>query len=78
MLESEGLIDHINKLRSLAELLGVPVSEEDQVATPLSSLPDSYAHLIVALESCADSLTLEFVTSRLIHEEKKRIETSNS
>eukprot|EP00794_Sanderia_malayensis_P005845 gene5845-6544_t len=80
MCESERMIDHINKLRSLAEQLdsvGAPVSEDDQVATLLCSLPDSYANLNVALESRADSLTLEFVTSRLIHEEKKRLETAS-
>ena len=54
-----------------------PVSEDDEVATLLCSLPDSYANLIVALESHADSLDLEFVISRLIHEEKRRAESSN-
>ena len=79
MSDSNTMIDHINKLRSLAKQLdsvGAPVSAEDQVATLLCSLPDSYGNLIVALESRADDLTLEFVIARLLHEEKKRSETS--
>ena len=79
MSDSDTMIDHINKLRSLAEQLdsvGAPVSAEDQVATLLCSLQDSYGNLIVALESRADDLTLEFVIARLLHEEKKRSETS--
>ena len=79
MSDSDTMIDHINKLRSLAKQLdsvGAPESAEDQVATLLCSLPDSYGNLIVALESRADDLTLEFVIARLLHEEKKRSETS--
>ena len=41
------------------------------------SLPESYGGLIVALESRADDLTLEFVISRLLHEETKRVEKSH-
>ena len=81
MLDSDRMIDHINNLRSLAEQLdsvGAPVSEEDQVATLLCSLPGSYGNLIVALESRAEDLNLEFVIARLLHEEKKRSETSVS
>ena len=40
------------------------------------SLPDSYSNLIVALESRADDLNLEFVIARLLHEERKRFEVS--
>eukprot|EP00794_Sanderia_malayensis_P011646 gene11646-12844_t len=79
MSEGDKMIDHINKLRSLAEQLdsvGAPISEEDQVMTLLSSLPDSYENLIVALESRSDDLSMEFVTARLLHEERKRCEAS--
>ena len=57
--------------------MGAKVSEEDQVATLLCSLPDSYDNLIVALESRADNLTLEFIIARLLHEERKCSEVSS-
>lgn len=69
ILDGDRMIDHINKLRSLAEQLdsvGAPMSEEDQVATLLCSLPDSNGNLIVALESRADDLSLESVITRLL------------
>ena len=47
------MVEHINKMRSLAEqlaLVGAQISEEDQVATLLCSLPDAYDNLIVALK----------------------------
>ena len=40
----------------------------------LCSLPDSYGNLSVALESRAETFTMEFVTARLLHEERKRNE----
>ena len=66
-------------MRSLAEQLaamGAQISEDDQVATLLCSLPDSSSNLIAALESQADDLSLEFVIARLLHEERKRSEVS--
>lgn len=69
MLDSDRMIDNINKLRRLTEQLD-SLSEEDQVATLSFSLPDSYGNLIVALELRADDLSLELVIARLLHEEK--------
>eukprot|EP00795_Rhopilema_esculentum_P008820 gene8820-biopygen1729 len=80
MSENDTMMEHVNKMRSLAEQMasvGAQVSEEDQVATLLCSLPDSYNNLIVALESRADQLTLEFIIARLLHEERKRSEVSS-
>ena len=80
MSENDTMMEQINKMRSLAEQMasvGEQVSEEDQVATLLCSLPDSYNNLIVALESRADQLTLEFNIARLLHEERKRPEVSS-
>ena len=80
MSENDTMMEHTNKMRSLAEQMasvGAQVSEEDQVATLLCSLPDSYNNLIVALESRADQLTLEFIIARLLHEERKRSEVSS-
>uniref|UniRef100_A0AAV1TRW2 Uncharacterized protein n=1 Tax=Peronospora matthiolae TaxID=2874970 RepID=A0AAV1TRW2_9STRA len=77
MDEGVAVLEHINKLKTLAEQLdavGAPVSEDDLVITLLGSLSDSYQFLITALESRAESLSWELVTSRLMHEDMKRKE----
>ena len=71
--------EHIYKMKELAsqlEAVGASITEDDQVATLLCSLPESYNSLITALESRADNLTLEFVIARLLHYEHKRKENS--
>ena len=75
----DSMSEHINKMKELAsqlEAVGASITEDDQVATLLYSLPESYNSLITALESRADDLTLEFVTARLLHEEHKRKQNS--
>uniref|UniRef100_A0AAV1UYL3 Uncharacterized protein n=1 Tax=Peronospora matthiolae TaxID=2874970 RepID=A0AAV1UYL3_9STRA len=77
MEEGDDVLEHINKIKTLAEQLdavGAPISEDDFVITLLGSLSDSYQFLITALESRADTLTWELVTSRLLHEDMKRKE----
>jgi hypothetical protein len=78
MQEGEDLLDHINKVKALADQLAcleVPVRDEDVVMTLLESLPPSYEYLITALETLPmQDLTMEFVTTRLIHEVSKRRE----
>ena len=81
MGEDEVMAEHINKMKELAgrlEAVEATITEEDQVATLLCSLPESYGSLITALESRADDLSLEFVTARLLHEEQKRKENLSS
>jgi hypothetical protein len=80
MIEGDTMIAHINKVKAMGEQLeaiGAGVSDDDLVMTLLSSLPESYGGLIVALESRADDLTPEFVISRLLHEETKRVEKNH-
>ena len=80
MIEGDTMIAHINKVKAMGEQLeaiGAGVSDDDLVMTLLSSLPESYGGLIVALESRADDLSPEFVISRLLHEETKRVEKSH-
>ena len=75
----DSMSEHINKMKELArqvEAVDASITEGDQVATLLCSLPESYNSLIIALESFADDLKLEFVTARLLHEEHKRKENS--
>jgi hypothetical protein len=78
MQEGEDLLDHINKVKALADQLAcleVPVRDEDVVMTLLESLPPSYEYLITALETLPmKDLTMEFVTARLMHEVSKRRE----
>uniref|UniRef100_A0AAV1TPN9 DUF4219 domain-containing protein n=1 Tax=Peronospora matthiolae TaxID=2874970 RepID=A0AAV1TPN9_9STRA len=60
MGEGDDVLEHINKLKTLAEQLdavGAPVSKDDLVITLLASLSESYQFLITALESRSDSLT---------------------
>ncbi|KAG6590627.1 gag-pol polyprotein [Phytophthora cinnamomi] len=58
MAEGDDVLEHINKIKTLAEQL-------DAVGAPF---------LITALESRADSLSWELVTARLLHEDMKRKE----
>ncbi|KAG3230570.1 hypothetical protein PI124_g24332 [Phytophthora idaei] len=77
MEEGDDVLEHINKIKTLAEQLdavGAPVSKDDLVITLLGNLSESYQFLITALESRADSLSWELVTSRLLHEDMKRKE----
>ena len=77
MEEGDDVLEPINKIKTLAEQLdavGASVSEDDLVITLLASLSEPYGFLITALESRADSLSCEFDTSRLLHEDLKRKE----
>jgi hypothetical protein len=72
---------HINLVRDIADQLdaiGAGVSDEDMAMTLLCSLPDSYDYLIVALEARNSSdLTFDFVSTRLLSEEKRKEESNN-
>ena len=81
MQEEDDLLDHINKVKALADELAcleAPVTEGDVVMTLLESLPPSYEFLITALERRATKeLTMKFVTARLMHEVTKRKESES-
>ena len=72
---------HINLVRDIADQLdaiSAGVSDEDMAMTLLCSLPDSYDYLIVALESRnSNDLTFDFVSTRLLGEEKRKEESNN-
>jgi cell division cycle protein 20 (cofactor of APC complex)/ATP-binding cassette subfamily B (MDR/TAP) protein 1 len=78
---NSSLQSHINLVRDLADQLdaiGAGVSDEDIAMTLLCSLPESYDYLIVALESRSPTeLTSDFVSARLISEEKRKNENTN-
>ena len=75
MEEGEKMLDHINKVKVMAqqlEAIGAQVNDEDLVTTVLYSLPQSFDQLIISLEARADDLDMEFLTARLLHEETRR------
>ena len=78
MQESDDMLDHINKVKGLADQLAcleVPVTDGDIVMTLLESLPPSYEYLITALETRdMKELDMDFITARLVHEVSKRKE----
>ena len=78
MQETDDLLQHINKVKTLADqldALDVPVTEGDIVMTILESLPPSFENLIVAMETKdIKELTLTYVTSRLMHEVTRKKE----
>ena len=54
MNEGDDLLDHVNKVKALADQLAcleVPVREEDIVMTLFESLPALYKFLITALDT---------------------------
>ena len=64
---------HLKSMEELTDKLaaiGALISQEDQVVTPLGSLPPSYSAL--ALEACVDDISLSYVQQALIHEEWKK------
>ena len=52
-------------------IIGAPMEEEDKVVTLLASLPDSFNMLVTALKVKAEVPSMEVVTERLIHEDRK-------
>ena len=75
MVESDEMLEHINRMKSLARQLksvGPADTEDDQVATLLCSLLDSHSKLIIAFKSRSEDLTMFFLVVRLSHEEQKR------
>ena len=66
------MIDHVNKLKTIAEQLEAlddPVADKDLVMILISSLPDEYNNLITALETLKeDNLSWNYVRDRVINE----------
>lgn len=72
--EGESMESHINKIKEIAdelESIKSTVTEEDMVLIILGSLPETFSTLITSLESRADDLTMDFLMTRLMHEERK-------
>ena len=80
MKEGSSIETHMKEIKELADrlaALGAAVSEEDQVATLLGSLPPSYQMLVTTLKA-HNELTLKCVQQSLVHEKKKHSSGSSS
>ena len=67
----------MTKIFNELAIVGVDITDEDQVVYLLASLPDSYNTLVTALEASTNILTLEVVTECLLHEERKKLECNS-
>ncbi len=59
-------------------VMEAPLSEEDRVIYLLASLPESVGVLVTALEASSTVPTMDVVTERLLHEERKKREKEES
>ena len=72
--EGESVQNHVKAMSELfneLSVVGATMEEEDEVVTLLASLPDSFHMLVTALEANAEVQSMEVVTERLLHEERK-------
>lgn len=72
--------DHIKTMTEIfneLNVIGDTMSEEDRVVHLLASLPESYNMLATALEANSDVPKMEFVTEKLLHEERKAVVHDN-
>ena len=79
MAASEKAMAFISRVRQLSadcKAMGVEIDDKDVAMTVLCGLPDKYEHLIVAIDAAAndDTLTMDFVKSRLLQEEQRILE----
>jgi len=76
----EGMLGYINRGRNLGENLkamGGEVTEMDVAMNVLNGLTSKYENLLVALDAKAeDELSLVFVNSRLLQEERRQADKS--
>ena len=72
--ENEPVQSHVKQIIEIFDelaIIGQPVEEEDRVVHILSSLPESFSMLVTALEASPEVPSIELVTERLLHEERK-------
>jgi len=83
MNDSEKAMAFISRIRQLAsdcKAMDVDISDQDMAMTVLCGLPQKFEHLIVAIDAAADddTLTMDFVKSRLLQEEQRMTDRSDS
>ena len=79
MIDNENVLEHIEKLKVIAEQLediGDPIEESELCIILLSSLPESFGHLITALGTFIGDdetkLTWDFARNALLQEDDKK------
>jgi len=82
MTVGEGMLGYINRVRNLGENLkamGGEVTEMDVAMSVFTGLTSNYENLLVALDAKGeDELSLDFVKSRLLQEERRQADKSPS
>ena len=68
----------MTELFDVLSVAGETVSEEDRVVYLLASLPESYNILVTAFEANEEVPKLEVVTERILHQERKSKDSSNT
>jgi len=80
MTVGEGMLGYINRVRNLGKNLkamGGEVTEMDVAMSVLNRLTSKYENLLVALDAKGkDELSLDFVKSRLLQEERRQADKS--
>ena len=80
--EGGSMKDHLTNMRDMAAKLQAarePLKDRDLAVAILHSVPESYAPLIMAMESVEiDTLTTEFVSQRLLAEEQRRSNSASA
>jgi hypothetical protein len=78
----EGIEEFVKRKVEMADMLnstGESVTEVDIVHSIISKLPEEYATLVTAIEAKDESeLTVEFVTEKILHEERKHLAKKSS
>ena len=73
--DGDSIQDHVKSMTEIfneLSVIGAEMDEEDKVVHLLASLPSTYDTLVTALEANATVSSVEVVTERLLHEERKR------
>ena len=79
--EGDSVQKHVKEMTEIfndLSVIGAAMDEEDKVVTLLLSLPESFDMLVTALEANATVQSMETVTERLLHEERKLNERETS
>ncbi|KAK3894704.1 hypothetical protein Pcinc_001550 [Petrolisthes cinctipes] len=78
--EGGSVQEHIKTMTEIfneLSVIGDQMNEEDRVVHLLASLPESYDMLVTALEANFEIPKMEFVTEKILHEERKSLVKDN-
>ena len=78
--EGQSVSEHIKSMTEIFQelsIIGEPLEEEDRVVQLLTSLPKKFNVLVTALESNPEVPSMEIVTERIMHEDRKLKESES-